>query len=98
MKQFPSEIESVERSGIARPAQPEAAEPEPPEAPEPESADELFWYSSPDGALVCFDGTHSLIALPVGDERIPEGFGGQRRTVEGREYLVYITKNGRIVH
>ena len=99
LKAFPQEIESVERSGTARPAQPEEvpAPPEPPEAPETESADDLCWYSSPDGALVCFDGTHSLIALPLGDDRIPAEFGGQRRTVEGKEYMVYITKNGRIV-
>ena len=108
LKNFPQEIESVERSGLKHAA---AAEEEPaapveqavgdavPEpAPEvPEDTDGLFWYSSPDGALVCFDGTRSLIALPLGDERIPEGYGGQRRSIEGKEYIVYITKNGRIV-
>ena len=126
LKAFPAEIESVERSGLQRPAIPEAAaepdaelvpeespelpapvpeEPTPEEQPQEdeetpkaEEDDDLFWYSSPDGALVCFDGTRSLIALPVGDARIPEGFGGERRIVEGREYLVYKTKNGKIVH
>ena len=129
LKAFPVEIESVERSGLQRPAMPEpAADPdaapvpeESPELPAPvprepepeegtpamvpaeerqesEKEDDLFWYSSPDGALVCFDGTRSLIALPVGDDRIPEGVGGERRIVEGKEYLVYKTKNGRIIH
>lgn len=73
-------------------AEAEAEEPEVP-APEPSG---LSWYSSPDGALVCFDGTRSLIALPLGDARIPEGIPGERRTVEGREYLVYRTREGRI--
>ena len=108
LKNFPQEIESVERSGI----KPAVAEEEPaapveqaagdaatkPAAEVPEDTGGLFWYSSPDGALVCFDGTRSLIALPVGDERIPEGYEGHRRYVEGKEYIVYITKNGRIVH
>ena len=99
LRDFPQEIESVERSG-ARREKTEALQSEADretEAP-PEENDELFWYSSPDGALVCFDGQRSLIALPLGDERIPEGYGGYRRRVGGKEYLVYITKNGRIVH
>jgi len=68
------------------------------EAPErvPEDAAGLNWYASPDGALVCFDGTHSLIALPEGDPRIPAGRRAERRSVEGKDYLVYITKNGKI--
>ena len=78
-----------------------AAEEKPEETGEPAVSEDiggLLWYSSPDGALVCFDGTRSLIALPVGDERILEGYEGHRRYVEGKEYIVYITKNGRIVH
>ena len=103
---FPKEIESVERSGRAQTEEetrPDEAAPEP-EQPQEEpdvkvcEEESLLWYSSPDGALVCFDGQHSLIALPVGDERIPEGFGGTRRVIEGREYIVYTTKNGRIIH
>ena len=71
------------------------AEPEEPAAPELSG---LSWYSSPDGALVCFDGVRSLIALPLGDARIPEGIPpSEQRTVEGREYLVYRTRDGRIV-
>lgn len=56
----------------------------------------LDWFASPDGALVCFDGVHSLIALPLGDERIPAGVPGERREIEGREYLVYRTRDGRL--
>ena len=58
---------------------------------------DLCWYASPDGALVCFDGVHSLIALPPKDERVPNGIPGHPRQIEGRDYLVYVTKNGRIV-
>ena len=105
MRGFPAEIESVERAGLSIPA---AAEPEPPAEPErpPEEEKEeavpadtgaLDWYASPDGALVCFDGEHSLIALPLGDPRIPEGVPGERRSVEGADYLVYPTKDGKIV-
>ena len=141
MRDFPEQIDAVERSGLLEEhrkaiAQDAAAETEPapvpvrqevltepaaepplesphaqvPDAPAPEAAaewteelpadennDELFWYSSPDGALVRFDGQQNLIALPLGDPRIPEGGGGQPRQVEGREYLVFRTKNGRLL-
>lgn len=86
-------------AGAAHGAAPEETETEPPrELPQevPEDTEALSWYSSPDGALVCFDGVRNLIALPVGDARIPEGVEGERRTVEGRDYLVYRTKDGRI--
>jgi len=105
---FPKEIESVERSGRAKmEAQPEKNEVptvQETDLPAEESTDEmcggesLLWYSSPDGALVCFDGQRSLIALPLGDDRIPADFGGTKREIEGREYIVYTTKNGRIIH
>ena len=76
-------------------------EPEPELEPEETAAPELSglsWSSSPDGALVCFDGVRSLIALPLGDARIPEGISpSEQRTVEGKEYLVYHTRDGRIV-
>lgn len=92
-------------------AEPEQTpEPEPePEAqaesePEPEAETEtppdladLYWYASSDGALVCFDGTDNLIALPLGDGRIPAGGGGWEKTIEGRTYRVYRTKNGRLI-
>ncbi len=63
----------------------------------PPRIEDVYWYASPDGALVCFDGTHNLIALPVGDQRIPEGPGGWPQEIEGREYIVYRTKNGRLL-
>ena len=63
-------------------------------SPEPETLD---WYYSPDGALVCFDGTGTRIALPAGDERIPKDVPGERRIIEGTEYLVFRSRNGRIV-
>ena len=63
----------------------------------PPQIEDVYWYASPDGALVCFDGTHNLIALPVGDQRIPEGPGGWPQEIEGREYIVYRTKNGRLL-
>ena len=63
----------------------------------PDDMEDLCWYASPDGALVCFDGVHSLIALPPADERVPQNIPGQPRQIEGRNYLVYETKNGRIV-
>ncbi|MBR3083072.1 MAG: hypothetical protein IKH03_00655 [Oscillospiraceae bacterium] len=84
--------------------------PDPESKPEPQPADAraaqeqasspeeepLDWFASPDGALVCFDGVHSLIALPLGDERIPAGVPGEQREIEGREYLVYRTRDGRL--
>ena len=69
-------------------------------AAKPETVPEesgLNWYSSPDGALVCFDGEHSLVALPEGDGRIPKDIKGQEREIEGRKYLVYATQNCEII-
>ena len=85
--------------------QPEAENPqEETEEPQPEAQTEappgiedLYWYASPDGALVCFDGTENLIALPLGDKRIPDGGGGWRKRIEGRDYMVYRTKDGRLL-
>ena len=57
----------------------------------------MGWYASPDGALVCFDGERNLIALPAGDVRIPAGGGGWQRTIEGKDYVVFRTKNGRLL-
>ena len=79
-------------------AAPEAETETEPEEPEAPALEGLSWYSSPDGALVCFDGVRSLIARPLGDARIPEGISpSEHRTVEGKEYLVYRTRDGRIV-
>ena len=76
----------------------------PPCAPEPEHGQtetppdetDLYWYATTDGALVSFDGTKNRIALPVGDARIPAGGGGQAETIEGRDYVVFRTKNGQL--
>lgn len=51
-----------------------------------------FWYASADGALVSFDGERELVALPVDDGRVPKNIPGQPRVIEGKEYLVYISK------
>ena len=88
LAEVPSEPEAV-------PAFSEAPAPEQPPAPQPVEPD-LCWYASPDGALVCFDGRQNLIALPEGDPRIPAGAAGERRNVDGRDYLVFPTKNGRV--
>lgn len=102
MRAFPAEIESVERAGrsVESAADTETAAAEPAAETETEVPAEtgaLDWYASPDGALVCFDGEHSLIALPLGDPRIPEGVAGERRTVEGGEYLIFPTKEVKII-
>ena len=88
----PEPAETVPEENIPQPA----PEMQTLEAPADAAEDDQYWYSSPDGALVRFDGERNLIALPAGDPRIPEGRGGQRRTVDGREYVVFRTKNGRI--
>ncbi|MCD7861230.1 MAG: hypothetical protein LUG25_04935, partial [Oscillospiraceae bacterium] len=62
-----------------------------------EDAADLLWYSTTDGTLVCFDGTRTLLALTPDDPRVPTGIPAARRSIEGRAYLVYATKNGRIV-
>ena len=51
-----------------------------------------FWYASPDGALVGMDRGREMVALPVDDGRVPRNITGESRIIEGREYLVYITK------
>ena len=71
--------------------------PAPAQLPAPAPADQdCYWYASPDGALVCFDGAQNLLALPAGDPRIPENAAGERRRVDGRDYLVFPTKNGKV--
>ncbi len=61
---------------------------------EKEEAEEssTFWYATTDGALVSRDGDREMVALPPDDERVPKNFPGQPRIIEGKEYLVYITK------
>ena len=65
-------------------------------APPPAGAD-LYWYATPDGALVSFDGKENRIALPAGDARIPTGGGGRAETIDGRDYVVFREKNGRML-
>ena len=99
LREFPAEIERVERAGMQTlPLPPEReTPPEPEPEPLPEDTSGLSWYASPDGALVAHDGARELIALPIGDERIPPSVPGRDRTIEGKDYVVYITKDGRIV-
>lgn len=99
MREFPAAIERVERAGMQELPLPPQPDPEtPPESAEvPEDTSGLSWYASPDGALVAHDGARDLIALPVGDSRIPPNLPGRSRTIEGRDYVVYITKDGRVV-
>lgn len=96
----PAQPEAVPVAGAASepvPEKEEKAEAEPePEPPPVRREQDNYWYASPDGALVCFDGTRNLIALPLGDPRIPANARGERRRVDGRDYLVFPTKNGRV--
>jgi hypothetical protein len=97
----PPEPACEEEAPQAEPAeepQAETEEPQPEAQTEaPPGIEDLYWYASPDGALVCFDGTENLIALPLGDTRIPGGGGGWRKRIEGRDYMVYRTKDGRLL-
>ena len=75
-------------------APPEEVPPPPPEPetqPPPDGAD-LYWYATPDGALVAFDGERNLTALPMGDDRIPADGGGEHRTIDGWTYVVFREK------
>ncbi|MBQ8264077.1 MAG: hypothetical protein IJY96_04780 [Oscillospiraceae bacterium] len=58
------------------------------------SADEdgPFWYAAADGALVSRSEGLEMVALPPEDERVPKDIPGAPRIIEGKEYLVYITK------
>ena len=51
-----------------------------------------LWVATADGALVSREGERELVALPPEDARVPRNIPGQPRTIEGKEYLVYITK------
>lgn len=112
MRDFPAEIAFAARAGqpceAPEPeptieAEPTAeAEPELQEAPAkteeaPPDLEDVYWYASPDGALVSFDGENHLIALPAGDARIPDGPGGWPKTIEGKNYMVYRTKDGKLL-
>lgn len=107
MRDFPEEIEFVGPAGgmemKTEPAREMKEECSPDENEEKcQKADEEtqlctdedgpFWYASPDGALVSSDGGREMVALPLGDDRTPRNIPGESRVIEGKEYLVYITK------
>lgn len=50
----------------------------------PKETDTL-WYLQPDGTLRC--GTY--IAFPADGVRLPRGYSGLRRVIEGREYIIF---------
>ena len=50
----------------------------------PEETDTL-WYLQSDGTLRC--GTY--IAFPAEGVRLPRGYSGVRRVIEGREYVIF---------
>ncbi len=101
MKLFPDKIEGCTLAGEAvlnkeaekREEEPksEATESEECEKNEEEEKPTL-WYATTDGALVSRDGELEMVALPPEDERVPKDFPGQARVIEGKEYLVYITR------
>ena len=94
MRGFPEEIERCALAG----EKPEAPKHEVEEAPsasiagKEENEELTCWYATTDGALVCRDGAQEMVALPPEDERVPADIPGQPRIIEGKEYLVYITK------
>lgn len=57
-----------------------------------ESGETTCWYATTDGALVSRDGEREMVALLPEDERVPRDIPGQPRIIDGKEYLVYITK------
>ncbi len=98
MKSFPKSIDHCALAG-EKPEEPRQEEPkaesheEKAEETAGESAeDNTFWYASSDGALVSRNGEREMVALPTGDARLPRDIPGQPRIIEGKEYLVYITK------
>ncbi|MCD8191586.1 MAG: hypothetical protein LUD55_02145 [Oscillospiraceae bacterium] len=105
MQDFPQRIEYAAPAGEQPPqakaepqktdaeahAVPQAAEAA--DTPETEAA-ERRWYSSPEGVLVTADGENGLAAFPVDSSVALPAFRGERRTIEGKEYEVYITQNG----
>ena len=97
MRGFPEKIERCALAG-EKPELPkvevmEAVETPPRSIAEKDEKEELnCWYATTDGALVCRNGAQEMVALPPEDERVPADIPGQPRIIEGKEYLVYITK------
>ncbi len=50
----------------------------------PKEGDRI-WYLQPDGTLRC----GRYIAFPAHGVRLPRGYGGVRRIIEGREYVIF---------
>ncbi|MBE7016685.1 MAG: hypothetical protein E7420_00805 [Ruminococcaceae bacterium] len=99
MKLFPEKIEGCTLAGEAIVKLPSEKQEQAPDAEEPapcvEKAEEekpTLWYATTDGALVSKDGELEMVALPPEDERVPKDFPGQPRVIDGKEYLVYITR------
>ena len=97
MKHFPERIEGCTLAGhlpIEKEEDKHEAEPmeECTQAEVSEEECSRLWYATTDGALVSKDGETEMVALPPDDERVPKNFPGQPRIIEGKEYLVYITK------
>lgn len=106
MRAFPQVIERCSLAGEKPepgPAAEEECVPEPEkeepcpadrdeEAPEEDGGETTCWYATTDGALVSRDGEREMVALLPEDERVPRDIPGQPRIIDGKEYLVYITK------
>ena len=92
LRDFP---EKIDHCGLAgeKPEEPGGKDAEAAgEAPAQEREEGTLWFASADGALVSRGEEGEMVALPLGDERVPENIPGQPRIIEGKEYLVYITK------
>jgi len=95
-KKLPGTVDAVEEAGKLSSYRAAAEAPVPPTAAPIPPEEALYWYASPDGILVCFDGTGSLVALPAEDPRLPPA-GGELRRIEGRDYRVFRTRDGRLL-
>ena len=87
----------VGREPMAAGAPPVEPPPEPETPPEPEippDEADLYWYATTDGALTAFDGEQNLLALPMGDVRIPSDSCGEPRNIDGWDYVVFRKKKG----
>lgn len=100
MKEFPDCIETVERAGALKERcellAAERQEEAPVEVEVPENTDDVLWYATPEGELVCFDGKTNYVALPEGDARIAEG-NGAYRMIEGKRYFVCALSRGAVI-
>ena len=58
------------------------------EVPPPAEAD-VLWYDQGDGTLLCPQGRRQYVAIPAHALRLPRGYEGLRRVIEGREYIIF---------